>query len=139
CDITHCVVENECVEIISFLLIVVCLFYELIIMNSIVHFIFYHGAYEKHILYFLRYVMRMAYANQGTFLDVGANTGLYSLFVSRYVSAVHAFEPWQPVLARFRRMVDLNYIKNIVIHPVGLGDENARKSFYQPPPENLGT
>jgi FkbM family methyltransferase len=107
--------------------------------NSIDNDIFYHGAYEKHILYFLRDVMRVAYANQGTFLDVGANTGLYSLFVSRYVSAVHAFEPWQPVLARFRRMVDLNYIKNIVIHPVGLGDENARKSFYQPPPENLGT
>ena len=55
--------------------------------------IFYYGAYEKHILYFLRDVMRTVYGNRGTFVDVGANTGQHSLFVSRFASEVHAFEP----------------------------------------------
>jgi FkbM family methyltransferase len=59
--------------------------------------------------------------------------------MSRYASEVHAFEPWEPVLKRFRRMIELNHIKNIVVHPVGLGDQNAKKPFYKPVEKNLGT
>jgi len=106
--------------------------------NGIDQDIFYYGAYEKHILYFLRDVMSGVYGRRGTFVDVGANTGQHSLFVSRFASEVHSFEPWEPVLARFRRMVEANHIKNIVIHPVGLGNENSRKPFYKPPQDNLG-
>jgi FkbM family methyltransferase len=107
--------------------------------NGVDNDIFYYGAYEKHILYFLRDVMRTVYGNRGTFVDVGANTGQHSLFISRFASEVHAFEPWEPVLERFRRMVEFNHIKNIVIHPVALGDENSRKPFYKPSEDNLGT
>ncbi len=107
--------------------------------NGIDSDIFYYGAYEKPILFLLRDVMRGAYANQGTFIDIGANTGQHSLFMSRYAKAVHAFEPWEPVLKRFRRMVTNNHIKNIAIYPFGLGDENSKKPFYKPPANNLGT
>ncbi|MGH7796859.1 MAG: FkbM family methyltransferase [Candidatus Binatia bacterium] len=113
--------------------------YEGNLRNGIDNDIFYYGAYEKPILYFLRDIMGSAYRNQGTFIDVGANTGQHSLFMSRYASAVHAFEPWEPVLKRFRRMVEINRIKNIVIHPVGLGDQNSKKRFYKPAEKNLGT
>jgi FkbM family methyltransferase len=107
--------------------------------NAIDNDIFYYGAYEKPILYLLRDVMSSLYSNQGTFVDIGANTGQHSLFMSRYAKAVHSFEPWEPVLKRFRRMVENNGIHNITIHPFGLGDRNLKKPFYRPSPKNLGT
>lgn len=36
-------------------------------------------------------------------------------------------------------MVEINQIKNIVIHPFGLGDENSKKPFFKPPDHNLAT
>ena len=97
------------------------------------------GAYEKDILYFLRDTMKTAYSGRGVFLDIGANTGQHSLFMSRYATEVQAFEPWEPVLRRFRRMVAKNNITNIVIHPVGLGDQNSKIPFFTPPSTNLAT
>jgi FkbM family methyltransferase len=113
--------------------------YEGNLSNGIDKDIFYYGAYEKPLLFLLRDIMHSVYANKGVFIDVGANTGQHSLFMSRYAPEVHAFEPWQPVLKRFHRMIELNHIKNIVVYPVGLGDQNARRSFYKPTEKNLGT
>jgi FkbM family methyltransferase len=92
-----------------------------------------YGAHEKPELYFLRSVI-----GGGVFLDVGANTGQHSLFMSRYAKEIHAFEPYEPVLARFREMVKLNGITNVAIHPMGLGSEDAKLPFYEPPPDNQG-
>jgi FkbM family methyltransferase len=97
------------------------------------------GAYEKPALYFMRDVMKLIYSNQGVFLDIGANVGQHSLFMSRHVKEVHAFEPYEPVLERFRRMKEINDVKNITIHPVGLGNENKKLPFYEPPETNLGS
>jgi FkbM family methyltransferase len=107
--------------------------------NYIDSHLFFYGAFEKPILYFLRDTMKSAYSNQGVFLDIGANTGQHSLFMSPYAKEIHAFEPWEPVVKRFRRMVENNHIKNIVIHPFGLGDENSKKRFFKPADNNLGT
>jgi len=101
--------------------------------------ILYYGAYEKPILFFLRDSMKSARSNDGVFLDIGANTGQHSLFMSKHAKEIHAFEPWEPVIKRFRRMVEINHIKNIVIHPYGLGDENSKKPFFKPPDDNLVT
>ena len=101
--------------------------------------VLYFGAYEKPVLHFMRDVMTSVYHNQGVFLDVGANTGQHSLFMSRYATEVHAFEPFEPVVERFRKHLDMNRIKNVVIHPVGLGDKNARLPFFAPEEDNLGT
>jgi len=107
--------------------------------NFVDSYIFFYGAFERPILYFLRDTMKSARSHHGVFLDIGANTGQHSLFMSKYAKEIHAFEPWQPVIKRFRRMVENNHIKNIVIHPFGLGNENSKKPFYQPPDFNLGT
>lgn len=101
--------------------------------------IFYYGAYEKPNLFVLRDLMRSVSGSEGTFIDIGANIGQHSLFMSRYSKTVHAFEPWQPVLKRFRRMIQINGIKNITIHPYGLGNENSKKPFFKPAASNLGT
>ncbi len=101
--------------------------------------IFYFGAYEKPVLFLMRDIMKSAYANQGVFIDVGANTGQHSLFMSGYSKEVHAFEPYEPVLKRFRRMVEINHVPNIVIHSVGLGNAHAKMPFHKPADSNLGT
>lgn len=107
--------------------------------NLIDQHVFFYGAFEKPVLYFLRDTMKSAYSNHGVFLDIGANTGRHSLFMSRYAKEIHAFEPWDPVIKRFRQMVESNHIENNVIHPFGLGNENSKKPFYKPPDNNLGT
>ena len=94
--------------------------------------ILYDGAYEKAEMFFLRDISR-----GGIFVDIGANKGFYSLFMSKYVREVHAFEPYEPVLKTFRALMANNSIKNIVIHPVGLGDKAQRLTFESPPRSNL--
>jgi len=101
--------------------------------------IFYDGAFEKPNLFLLRDFMRSIFAGQGTFIDIGANTGQHSMMISRYSKEVHSFEPWEPVLKRFRKMVEQNGIKNIRIHAYGLGNENSKKPFFKPAESNLGT
>jgi len=87
------------------------------------------GSYETQVLFFLRDTMAKLNPDQGVFLDVGANSGQHSMFMSRYAKAVHAFEPFPPVLARFRHMLEINKIDNVTVHPVGLGSESARLPF----------
>jgi len=113
--------------------------YEGNIKNLVDREILRYGAYEKQVLYFLRDTMQSVSSGGGVFVDIGANTGQHSMFMARYAKQVHAFEPYEPVLEMFRRMVKINDIPNIVIHPVGLGSERATKTFYKPPETNLGS
>ena len=96
------------------------------------------GAWELPVLSFLRDATEGLASGQGVFLDVGASTGQHSLFMSRFCSSVYSVEPYPPVLARFRRSIAINQIENIVLCPVGLGDENAQIPFYAPPDWNQG-
>jgi FkbM family methyltransferase len=106
--------------------------------NYIDQHILYLGAYEKPILFFMRDVLLGISPNSGVFVDVGANTGQYSLFMSRHARQVHAFEPYEPVLQRFQRMIELNHINNIRVYPIGLGNKNEKVPFFEPPESNLG-
>jgi len=94
--------------------------------------IFQYGAFEKPVLFFLADVMTSAYSDQGVFLDIGANAGQHSIFMSRHAREIHAFEPWEPVLRWLRRHIEINRLKNIVVHPFGLGNENSIQPFYRP-------
>ena len=91
------------------------------------------GAYEKSEMFFLRDV-----STGGVFLDIGANKGLYSLFMAKYQKEIHAFDPYEPVLKKFRVLVESNGVRNIVIHPVGLGDKHERLTFEEPTSDNVG-
>jgi FkbM family methyltransferase len=91
------------------------------------------GAFERSEMFFLRDV-----SSGGIFVDVGAHKGLYSAFMSKYQKEVRAFEPYEPVLKNFRALVARNGLRNIVIHPVGLGDKRARVTFEKPRTHNLG-
>jgi FkbM family methyltransferase len=98
-----------------------------------------YGAYEKDVLMFMKDYVNAKTNPDAVFLDVGANTGQHSLFMSRHVKQVHAFEPLPPVADRFRQMVQLNGFSNIVLHEVGLADNEEVLPFYAPPEDNQGS
>ena len=95
------------------------------------------GGFEKPTLALMKDLMQTL-APGGTFVDVGANVGQHSLFMSKYAGTVHAFDPYEPVLERFREMVAINDIANIHIHAVGLGAQDAIIPFFEPPVNNPG-
>jgi hypothetical protein len=97
-----------------------------------------YGAFEKDILFFMRDYARARNNPDAVFLDVGACEGQHSLFMSRYVKEVHAFEPYPPVADRFRRMIALNGFSNIHLHEVGLGHKDSLLPFQPPGGQNMG-
>ena len=60
------------------------------------------GAWEPQVLDLMTDVLEKVYDGQGIVLDVGANTGTLVMVASDHASAVHAVEPWPPVLERLR-------------------------------------
>lgn len=101
-------------------------------------FILVYGAWEKDILFFMRDYVQATKSADSVFLDVGSNTGQHSLFMSRIVKQVHAFDPYPPVNNRFKDMIALNGFQNIVLHEVGLGDKEALLPFFMPLATNEG-
>jgi FkbM family methyltransferase len=97
-----------------------------------------YGAWEKPLLFFLRDVAAALDEDDLCFVDVGANTGQHSLFMSLHAAEVHAIEPWGRVLEQLYRHIELNQIENIVVHTVGLGAEAGELEFFEPPEGNLG-
>lgn len=113
--------------------------------NNIEFNIYYYGAFEKPLLFFLRdALLNLQEANgnaTGTgqlFCDIGANIGQHSLFMSRFASHVHAFEPYRTVSAKLMRHTQLNSIGNITLHDVGLSDKAQQLTFFAPSGRNQG-
>lgn len=96
------------------------------------------GAWEKHMLRFLEGTSLNLNDPGLVFIDVGANTGLHTLFMSKYARQVHAFDPYPPVVEQLRGNVASNHLDNVVVHAVGLGDKPARVPFFEPPVDNNG-
>lgn len=68
-----------------------------------------------------------------TFLDIGANTGYYSLLASRLVGiagAVHSFEPADAIRARLARNVAINRLTNVQVHPEAVTNTSGKTRFY---------
>jgi len=79
-------------------------------------------------------------------LDIGANCGAFSLKLATYAAQhnfeklqIHAFEPNPAICKSYSTNLALNPTaqKFIQLHPIGLGNENAEKSF-QFPESNTG-
>lgn len=99
--------------------------------------LFFYGEYEPEVQGLLAALA--AAGRNGTFVDIGANRGLHTLFAARHYSRVHAFEPFPPMAARLRANVAAWGATNVAIHEVGLGEADERRLFYAPPGDNLGT
>ena len=68
-----------------------------------------------------------------TFIDIGANVGLYTLAAAHQVGAgghVHAFEPCSRTFERLRENVRLNGLTNISCHRLALSHEDAQAQLH---------
>ena len=96
------------------------------------------GAWEKHILFFIDDYTAATGTADAAFVDVGANTGVYTLFMAPRVKSVHAVEPFPPVLKALHANLALNAFSNVTVHEVGLGDKAGLIPFFEPADENRG-
>jgi len=99
--------------------------------------IYFCGGYEKEEMLILKDIVSKM--SKPVFIDVGANTGCYTLFMSSFCQAVHSFEPYDKMFDRLREQITLNRLDNVFVHKVGLGDKNAMLDFYAPTDYNAGT
>jgi len=110
--------------------------------NSVEFTLFYLGAFEKPLLFFLRDTMLGIKQSENeptpTFFDIGANIGQHSLFMSLHADQVHSFEPYSAVSQKLERHVELNGIINIQLHKVGLSNQQEELDFYAPTGRNQG-
>ena len=110
--------------------------------NSVEFTLFYMGAFEKPLLFFLRDTMlnlrQPANGSAQSFFDIGANIGQHSLFMSLHADQVHSFEPYSAVSQKLERHSELNAIGNIQLHKVGLSKQQEELDFYAPTGRNQG-
>lgn len=99
--------------------------------------VYFYGAYAKQELLLLGDLLKDK--TDPVCLDIGANVGQHSLFLSRYCKEVHAFEPYHPVRMQLQDKISRNRIRNVMVHDVGIGERNGELDFYAPAGANTGT
>ena len=83
------------------------------------------GSWATEELDFMKMVTEVTKGKDTKVLDIGANVGTHSMFISVYAGEVHAIEPWPPVVERLRSFVETNGVTNVTVHPVGYAAENG--------------
>lgn len=100
--------------------------------------VYFYGTYERGIQTLLGHAGDQA-GPGAVFLDIGANIGLHSLYMSAHAQHIHAFEPWLPARTRLSAAVADNDLRLIALHPFALGEHDCELPFYEPASANLGT
>ncbi|MEQ8924878.1 MAG: FkbM family methyltransferase [Fulvivirga sp.] len=67
-------------------------------------------------------------------LDIGANTGLYSILSSLVNSKakIHSFEPYEANANRLKLNLQLNKLNNVQVHNYGVSDANTSLNLFIP-------
>lgn len=78
--------------------------------------------------------------NNDVVYDIGANTGLYTLFAAKASSdgTVVAFEPYPPNLNLLRQDITENRLQNVEVIDVALSDSTGTVEFNQPSEVDVG-
>ena len=66
--------------------------------------------------------------------DVGANTGYYSLFFSKYLNAgskIFAFEPDSSILDILEKNLEINHISNVQVLSMACSDQSGEIDFFE--------
>ena len=108
--------------------------------NNIDANVFFYGAFEKPLLFFLRDTLNALKTEtpKAIFMDIGANVGHHSIFLSKFASQVLAFEPYPKVNIQFKQQIAHNNISNIQIFENGLSDRRETLNYYAPTGNNEG-
>ncbi len=82
-------------------------------------------------------------SENGSFFDIGASIGYFSLIGARMVGqggSVHAFEPLPKNYALFEKNIKLNNLTNITVNRMIVSDKSGDATFYPPNnPHEWGT
>lgn len=100
-----------------------------------------HGWYEDVLLraIFDHFLAADADAfRSGAALDVGANIGNHSLWLSRRFAQVYAFEPNPVCIKLFEANMLMNQVDNVRLFALGLSDTSAPMTFHANLEGNLG-
>ncbi len=102
--------------------------------------LYFYGAFEKPLLFFMRDALTALRTQglRGIYCDIGANIGQHALFMSLCAEQVHAFEPFPAVRSRLDHHISLNKLTNITVHSIALGDSNGEFEFFAPTGSNRG-
>lgn len=76
--------------------------------------------------------------SDSVFYDIGANTGLYSIFAAHICERVVAFEPYPPNVTLFNRDINRNDFKNVSLFEVALSNQEGEIGFDQPGSSDIG-
>ena len=108
--------------------------------NNIDANVFFYGAFEKPLLFFLRDTLNALITEtpKAIFMDIGANVGHHSIFLSKFASQVLGFEPYPKVNMQFKQQIAHNSISNIQIFEIGLSDRRETLNYYAPTGNNEG-
>lgn len=88
----------------------------------------YFGFEENEIKFLLKYLKK-----GDTFLDVGANIGMYSLLASKLVEdrgKIVAFEPTPIIFERLQQNIRLNELTNVYAFNLGLSNQKSTIDFH---------
>jgi FkbM family methyltransferase len=98
--------------------------------NGVEHSLYYTGTYEMGTLNLLKRFLQ----DGDTFVDVGANIGLMSLFVAKYVGEhgkLIAFEPHDQTRSIAHHNIEINGLESIVeLRAERIGARNENKMLY---------
>lgn len=100
-----------------------------------------HGFYLYYEHEYDDYIFRFLLPRLGSFrraLDIGANIGIYTVFLARHVPRIDAFEPEPSVLPRLRRNLSLNKVANVSVHETCVGLKSGTVAFLKADERNQG-
>ena len=92
--------------------------------------LYYRGLCEERLILKLRQLLKPGM----TFIDVGANEGLYSVIAGHCVGPsgkVLAFEPQHALAERFWENIRMNRLGNVTLEPVALGRTEGTATLFQ--------
>lgn len=92
--------------------------------DSLLAKLIYGGAFELEEISYLKNVLKAG----DTFVDIGTNIGLFTLYASKRVGEngkVISFEPSPKTFSRFNENVELNNLHNVSLNQIGLSDKEG--------------
>lgn len=98
--------------------------------------VFYYGAYAKEELQLIDDVLRTIKAP--IVLDIGANVGHHTLFLSMLSKQVISFEPFLDVVKKLEQKISDNKLSNVLLFKCALGDKNEIGIYTKPKGHNTG-
>jgi FkbM family methyltransferase len=96
--------------------------------------LFWYGYYEKDAIL----TWEALIPEKGIVLDIGANTGYYSLIAAPKTLSVYAFEPSKATVEELEKNIRLNNFNTIHIQPFAIGKQAEEGNLYLSEPGNTG-